>query len=422
MSVLRAISRVILGLTFLFSGFVKVIDPVGVGLIIEEYFKIAGFGSFPFFYQTMGVMLSGSEMLLGITVLLGLRMRLSCIVMFGYLSFFTVITFFLAIFNPISDCGCFGEAVKLTNWQTFYKNLVLMLFGIVLLLQRDKFIPIAPVKWEWIFTGGFAAFIAILSFYSFRNLPMIDFMEFKVGTNIRERLNFVSQKDDISFETTLIYSKNGRKYEFTIDNLPDSTYTFVDSKTKEVSRSRLRQPLDFAVTDDAGNYITDSLLSLKGPLFIAVSPFIETMRTGAIKRLSLFYDSVKARDYHFIMLTGSSQNNINIAVDENNIDFDIFSSDFKTLYALNRSNGGVVYMKDGVVISKWSSHSLPVKSIDKIVMEDPELMWARARIREHLSAEFTAFLLIVTLAVMRYIMRIVYKHKENNDNREEQES
>lgn len=135
MGLLRAISRVIIGLLFLFSGYVKVIDPVGGGLMMEEYFKIVGIDGWHNLFIVAGAFLSIAELLTGIAVLVGLKMKFFCRVAFVFLLFFTILTLLLAIFDPVADCGCFGEAIKLTNWETFFKNLVLLPFAILLNYQ-----------------------------------------------------------------------------------------------------------------------------------------------------------------------------------------------------------------------------------------------------------------------------------------------
>jgi triosephosphate isomerase len=409
MKFLRAISRVVIGVTFLLSGFVKIIDPVGIGLIIEEYMKVAGIDSWHFIAQTLGVALSGTEMLIGISLLVGIRMKIACRVSLFFISIFTILTLFLAIFNPVTDCGCFGEAIKLTNWQTFYKNIVFLFFAVLLYLQKDNFVPIAPARWEWGFAITYALLIVSLSLYSYRHLPMIDFMEFKVGTDIKGRLDFISESDTPVFETTLIYSKDGKRYEFSIENLPDSTYLFEDSRTKRVSRGSAH--MDFAVSDLNGNYITDSLLSVKGALFIATVPFIDKLGRRAIERVNRLYDTLSVRGVDLIVLSGSGLNSKDSLSNFNNLSPKIYNTDFKTLLTMNRSNGGVVYLYDATVISKWSTFDMPFDNIDNILGEDSELVSAKARIREQLSAEITAFMLLIIISMMRLICRILYIHK-----------
>jgi len=415
MNFLRAASRFIVGSVFLFSGFVKIIDPVGVGLIIEEYFKIIGVGNWHTFYLFIGAILSIAEMLLGIGILLGLRMKIMTRGALGFMVFFTILTFLLVLFNPITDCGCFGEAVKLTNLESFIKDLILLSLALVLYLQKDNFIPIAPIKWEWIFTAMFAVFIASLSVYSYRNLPMIDFMEFKIGTNIKERLDFTAESDLKKFETVLVYSKDGKKYEFSINEIPDSTYTFLDSKTVEKGKKETLIPMDFAISDNSGIYITDSLLSIKGPLFIATSPFAESLGRRRTARLNELYDSLTKRAVPMILLTGSSQQQNDLLIQKYNLGMPVYHSDYKALYTMNRSFGGVFYLYDATIISKWAVSDIPSENIDDILNEDPELIAANAKIGERLTLEFSIFILLLIIALMRYFMKIFYKHTHHEN-------
>lgn len=418
MNLLRALVRFLVGFVFLFSGFVKIIDPAGVGLIIEEYFKIVGLGNWHTFYILVGALLSITEMLLGIGILLGLRMKVMIKGALLLMGFFTLLTLYLALFNPITDCGCFGEAVKLTNWETFVKDVVLLLLVLFLFYQKDKFIPIAPPKWEWIFTALFATFLFTLSIYSYRNLPMIDFMEFKVGTNIRERLNFAAKNELQKFETILIYSKEGKEYKFSIDNIPDSTYSFIDSKTVEKSKSSALPPMDFAISNSENSYITDSILSIEGPLFIATSPFAEAIGKRRSKRLNQLYDSLSKREIPMILLTGSLAQMNDSLIKKHNLRMPVYHSDYKTLYTMNRSFGGVLFLYDATIISKWAVSQIPPKDIGDMLDEDPELIAAKAKIGEHLTLEFTIVFLLLIIALMRYFLKIFYKHTKDEDREE----
>jgi len=410
MKLLRAVSRLIIGLTFIFSGFVKIIDPVGAGLIVGEYFKIIGIDSLPLLYQIIGMALSGAELLLGISVLLGLRMKVSCKLALGFVSVFTLITLFLAIFNPIQECGCFGEALKLTNWQTFYKNIVLLVFALILYFQRNNFIPIAPKSWERGFVGVYALLIILLSIYSYRHLPLIDFMEYRVGTDIHEKLSMAENISEPTFGTILIYKKNGKVKTFLIDELPDSTWTFVDSKTKQVSSKALPAAINFAVSDREGNYVTDSLLSIEGKLFITSIPYFDRLSGPDLDKLRLINEKFKEKKINHIILTGSSFWLID-SLNRDSLDIEFFYADHKTLLAMNRSNGGLIYLNNATVTAKWSINDMPVDSFDSVINEDPELLAAKMRIKEQLAAEVAAIIILLLVVVMRYICRFAYTHK-----------
>ncbi|OFY38674.1 MAG: hypothetical protein A2X18_08320 [Bacteroidetes bacterium GWF2_40_14] len=410
MNMLRALARLIIGLTFIFSGFVKIIDPVGGGLIIGEYFKIIGIGSFPFLYQTMGVVLSATELLLGISVLLGLKMKISCKVVLAFMAGFTLLTLVLAIFNPIHECGCFGEALKLTNWQTFLKNVLLLIFALTLYFQRDNFVPIAPGNWEWGFLGVYAILVLILSLYSYKHLPLIDFMDYNVGTDIREKLSMSRGSEGPTLETTLIYKKEGKVKEFTINELPDSTWTFVDSRTKTTSSEPLEGVINFAISDREGNYVTDSLLAIDGPVFITSVPNFEKLTDSDIGKIKQINAKLKELDLKHLILSGSSFMMMD-SLNRDSIDIRIFYTDAKTLLTMNRSNGGLIYLNNAVVTAKWSINYLPMNSIGRLINEDPELIAAKSRIKEQLAAEIAAAIILLLIALMRYVCKFVYTHK-----------
>ncbi|HRT83686.1 MAG TPA: hypothetical protein P5523_03520 [Bacteroidales bacterium] len=414
MRFLRGFSRILLGLTFIFSGFTKIIDPVGVGLIFAEYFKIIGLAAAPVICQVMGIVLSSVELLLGISLLLGIRMKVITSVTLILVSFFTIITFFLAIFNPIHDCGCFGEAVKLTNWQSFYKNIILFICALIIYRQRDTFVPIAPNHWEWILVSLYALAVVTVSVRCYRHLPLIDFTDYKAGKDLRE--NFILQKNENQpvFETVLIYKKGNTIKEFSIENLPDSTWTFVDSRSKKVNNTAEPKSGTFAISDRNGEYITDSILSYKGALFITSIPYLERLDQKTIKKIVERDTHFKSMGIKHIILTGSSFE----SVDEifGNIDnLVVYYSDYKTLITLNRSNGGLVYLYDGQISAKWSMIDADRLNIESIIKEDPEIISAKKIIKERVTVEVFIALLLLVIFLMRLILRITYKPNLKKD-------
>ncbi len=409
MRILKVLPRVIIGLVFLFSGFVKLIDPVGIGLIFEEYLKIVGLGAFHTLALIMGVSLAIIEMLLGLTLLIQLRVRYSAIAALAFLSFFTLLTFFLAIFNPITDCGCFGEAIKLSNWQTFFKNIFLLALAVILFLQRRKIGSQADAATEWGVIALLATILLFFSIHSYRYLPMIDFMEYKPGTNLRVNVNYNERGDSPLFETLLIYSKEGKRYEFTVDNLPDSTYTFVDSKTKKVSKNDAIA--DFAISDNQGNYVTNSILSSNRKLFLISVPFPKHLKRGYAERFIKLKDAVEGSGGSLIILSGAGYySNELLEVSEK---IPVYYTDFKTLLTFNRSNGGAVYLHDGVIVSKWAYRKLPVKSVAGIMKNDSELISLTKRVWERLSIEFSIISLVIIIFLIRFVLKVTRRKTEN---------
>ena len=414
MKFVRAIARVITGLVFLLAGFLKLADPVGNGLVVSEYLKIIGLTDMRTFALIMGLILSIIEALIGISILLGLRMRVATKALLVFMVFFTLLTLYLALANPISDCGCFGEAFKLTHWETFIKNIALLVASLIIYYQRGKFIPVAPPAWEWGTVVLYTMLLGGTGIYAINHLPLVDFTPFHTGTDLNEELARIRDPRRAEFITELIYEKEGKREKFSIDEIPDSTWTFIDSKTVPASVERFPSLTDFAVSDSYGNYVTDSLLSLER-VFITVIPYIDRLSASHYTSLKLIHNKIGDSTTPHIVLCGASgeiADSIKRAV---GIDCDVYYTDFKTLIALNRSNGGVVYMAGGVIGAKWSMMDftkLATSSggISDIENADAELLSAERRIKETLIAEISILFILMLIVVMRFIFRFAYKH------------
>lgn len=420
MKLLRAIARFLIGITFLFSGLMKLIDPVGTALKTGEYIGIAGAEPWASIYVVFAVLLSSVELLMGFALLLGLRMKFFSHLVLFFISFFTILTFYIALFNPVSDCGCFGEALQLSNWETFLKNLVLLALVIVIFFQKQKFTPVLPERWEWILSIAFFVLFVSFSVYSYRHLPQVDLMEYRAGSDLREMSGLYGSNTSKTPETILIYMKDGVEYEFSIDNLPDSSYIFVDSKT--VGVENLMVKAGFAISDSSG-YVTDSILNIRGAVFLISVPFVDYLSANRTSIISEFCDSLKVKSLPFFFVTGSGRETVEKWAAENEFLHSIYYGDYKMLFTLNRSFGGLTYIHDGIITSKWSRVDLPFETIDDILNEDPEVVAAEEVIKQNLFIEFLFILLLVVAAVLRFFFRLFYKHNHNiYENREEQES
>lgn len=409
MTFLKLISRFVIGFLFLFSGYVKLIDPVGGGLIIGEYFKIVGIVGWSWLYPIISITLSIAEMLIGTALLVRLRVKNASILAFYLFLFFTLVTLYLLIFDPIADCGCFGEAIKLSNLQSFVKNILLLPFVILLFIMRDKIKPATNIKLERYLLLFFLVIYGSLAIYSYRNLPLIDFMEYKTGTSLVAELSEEEKSDDPRFETILIYTKGGKEYQFTLDQIPDSTYTFVDSKSYEINKGSQLTTNKFAVSEFDGEYITDSLLSIKGPLFVLSTPFAHSMSKRAIKRAANVYNTLSNANIPILFLSGSSKEESERLIKGDKLAIPLYHADFKTLFSLNRSFGGVTYINNGSIIAKWSSTGFPINKIDSIIKEDPELIAAKRSIKERLSFEILTMALVIIIALVRFSIGVINK-------------
>ena len=227
------VCRFLLAASFIFSGFVKAVDPLGFQYKIQDYLTAFGVISwFPSFFPLLGgIILSAIEFSIGIFLFFGIKKTISTTLALVLMIFMTPLTLYLAIFDPVSDCGCFGDAWVLTNWETFAKNIVLLLAAIVTFQWRKMLIRFVTRKMEWLISLYTIFFVFTLSFYCLDRLPVLDFRPYKIGKNILEGMTMPEGAKPSVYESIFILEKNGEKKEFTLDNYPDSTWTFVDTRT-----------------------------------------------------------------------------------------------------------------------------------------------------------------------------------------------
>jgi uncharacterized membrane protein YphA (DoxX/SURF4 family) len=231
-----SICRFLLAGVFIFSGFIKANDPYGTAYKIQDYLEAWGFQHLiPDAFPYLGAMAMGVfEFALGFYMLFGIHRRITPTLMLAVMSFMTPLTLWLAIANPISDCGCFGDAVKLTNWETFWKNIVLLIAAIsVFKWRKTGIVKLVSEKVDWLVALYGVVFIIIYTLYCIRELPVFDFRPYHIGADIRKGMEIPEGEKPTTYETTFIYAKDGVEKEFTIDNFPsDTTWTFLDSKTR----------------------------------------------------------------------------------------------------------------------------------------------------------------------------------------------
>ncbi len=232
MKVLRNFSRLLVGLIFIFSGFVKVVDPLGSAYKFIDYFEAMHLNFLGGAALALAIIMSVAELVIGIALVFNLVPKLASWGVLLFMGFFTPLTLWLAIANPVSDCGCFGDALILTNWQTFYKNLIILAFVAIIFLARKKYKPAYNPFFQWTLGILFTISAVLVSVYCLRNLPIIDFRPYHIGASIPEGMSVPEdqlQNKDI-YKSTFIYEKDGKQQEFTPENLPDSTWKFVDAK------------------------------------------------------------------------------------------------------------------------------------------------------------------------------------------------
>lgn len=354
--------RFLLAGVFIFSGFVKAIDPLGTLYKIQDYLLAFGWGDVfpePLLFL-LSVLLACVEFCLGTYLFFGIRRRITPRLILLMMSLMTPLTFWLAIDDPISDCGCFGDAVVLTNWETFWKNVVLLVASISVFKWRKCVFPLITVRFDWLIALYSWVYIIVMTIYCSWSLPIFDFRPYHIGADIPKGMEIPEGAKPTVFETRFILSKDGEEKEFTLEDYPDSTWTFVDSRTILKEKGYEPPIHDFSIIrNDDGEDITDAVLANEDYTFLLVAHQLAQADDSSIDLINELYDYSVANGYEFYGLTSSSDIDVLKWQDRTGAEYPFASMDNITLKTMIRSNPGLILLKDGVVINKWSSNNLP---------------------------------------------------------------
>lgn len=356
------IARIIFGLVFLFSGFVKAVDPLGTAYKISDYLEAFSLTSLDFLAFPASLLLIATEFTIGFNILFNVHLKASTWVASLFMLVMTPVTLYLAISNPISDCGCFGDAIVMTNWQTFYKNVVLCIILAIIAILQNHTRPWLSNWGAWIVTLLPILISFGISIYCYNLLPIIDFRPYKIGNNIIEGMQIPEDAPLDKYETTFFYEKDGIEQAFTLDNYPaeDSTWTFVRQESKLIEQGFVPPIHDFSIITEDGD-ITDLVLEDAGYTLLVISHKVEKASTKNIKCVKSTIENAKKAGAKVIWLTSSYSDDIEKFKSEYGINDTFGATDDITLKTIVRSNPGLVLIKDATVIEKWHHNSLPTK-------------------------------------------------------------
>jgi len=366
MKIINYISRILVGVTFLFSGTVKAIDPLGSVYKFQDYFSAFNMGFLNDLSLILAIILCSLEFLAGFSVLFNIGFRTGIWTVILLMILFTPLTLVLALTNPVSDCGCFGDAVHLTNWQTFSKNIILLIPAVWLFINRNKIAASEGAARGWtLLSIAWICFLAFI-FYNLRYLPVIDFLPYKTGTYIPDGMILPEGKSPDKYETTFIYEKNGEKKEFSLANYPagDTSWKFVDQKSVLVSKGYEPPIHDFILTSMNGDDITQQILSSKNYTMLMVARKIEEIDPELMSKGYETGRFSKNNSIDFYLLISSPLLGVDEADGEANINIDgidICYVDETTLKTMVRSDPGYLLLKEGTILHKWSWANLPDK-------------------------------------------------------------
>lgn len=356
------ICRFILAVTFIFSGYVKAIDPLGTLYKLKDYAAAMALNDIlpDWALVIVAIALGALEFSLGVFMLFAVRRHMVSKLTLALMSVMTALTVWIYIADPVKDCGCFGDALKLTNGETLLKNIVLIACATLVAWRPVDMARFISRTNQWIVRYYTITYIVVTSVYCLYTLPIFDFRPYRVGTNIKQGMEIPEGAEQPEFESTFILRKNGVTREFTLDNYPDSTWEYVDTKTVQTKKGYEPPIHDFAITtNDTGEDITEQVLTKKGYTFLLVSPRLAVADDSNFGDIDQIYEYAEENGVDFLCLTASTNEDIERWRDLTGAEYTFCNADETTLKTMIRSNPGLILLKDGTIIGKWSHNALP---------------------------------------------------------------
>lgn len=348
--------RLIVGGLFIFSGLIKVNDPVGTSIKFEEYFDVFSYDIAPFFAYLkdislpLAVVLVVLEVVLGVMLILGVKLRLTVVLLSLMILFFTFLTFYSAYFNKVTDCGCFGDAIKLTPWESFYKDIFLLLLIAALFIFRKD---LRDTRSTWLKGAALLSLVLslVLAIVAIRNLPFIDFRAYKEGVHIPSAMQ-PSQPLQYSY----IMRKDGQEAVF--DQYPtDDSYEFVDMQLK--NPEALPKISDFSIWNEQGDF-TEAVFS--GKKLVVLISNVSKMSEQGFARMTSLIQSLEGTDIEPIVVAASSEDQIKALLAQHGWGIQYFMGDATVVKTIIRSNPGIMLLREGTVIKKYHHNNTPTIS------------------------------------------------------------
>jgi uncharacterized membrane protein YphA (DoxX/SURF4 family) len=374
MKTILTLSRWIFGLVFIFSGFVKGIDPWGLEYKLADYFQTLGLGSLSFLAPIFSYILPFAEFFVGAAMLLCVRIRLTSLLGLIFMAFFTPFTLYIAIWNPVTDCGCFGDALVITNWETFYKNILLSAMVILIFLKRSSIEPILLGKWRHhrlaIITTVYLGFVI----WSYRHDPVIDFRPYKVGVNIPQSMKIPAGAQTDVYKNSFFYRN---KQTNAVKQFTDTDYPWQDTlnwKFESMGQSVLIQkgytpPIhDFQIRTAPGDDVTSFFFADDKPTFFLVAA---NLTKSSLKRqddLNQLAGWARVSGYKFVCLTSTTGQRLEDFKKVANPAYEFLFGDEVTLKTIVRGNPGLLYLRSGTIHGKWHFNDIPtVEEMTRLV-------------------------------------------------------
>lgn len=414
MRLVKNLCRIIVGIVFIYSGFVKVIDPLGSDYKFTDYFNAFGMGWMNATTLFFSFALSLVEFLIGIALLFNLWVSRMAWGSLLFMAFFTPLTLVLALTNPVSDCGCFGDAMILTNWQTFWKNIILLLLAIMIFMYRKEYKSSLPLVGQFSFLALAGAGMLCLSVYCYRHLPVLDFRPYAVGKNITEGMRLPEGAEPDQYEVTLKYKnkQTGEVQSFTEENYPwqdTLNWEYESSSERLVKKGYITPIHDLVIEHPTLGNITEEILEDDNHTILAVAYNLtqsDVQYQPAINRLAEY---AQEKGIRFYGLTSSSERDIETYKKRYHVPYEFCTADEIQLKTMIRSNPGVIILREGTILDKWAGKDVP----DVKELQDTDLTAYCVYSREQMQRIYLVYSIIL-LFFVAYLLIPRRKGKRNN--------
>lgn len=414
MRLVKNLCRIIVGIVFIYSGFVKGIDPLGSDYKFTDYFNAFGMGWMNATTLFFSFALSLAEFLIGTALLFNLWVSRMAWGSLLFMAFFTPLTLVLALTNPVSDCGCFGDAMILTNWQTFWKNIILFLLAIMIFVYRKEYKSSLSLMGQFSFLTLAGAGMLCLSIYCYRHLPVLDFRPYAVGKNITEGMRLPEGAKPDQYEVTLKYKnkQTGEIRSFTEENYPwqdTLNWEYESSSERLVKKGYITPIHDLVIEHPTLGNITEEILEDDNHTILAVAYNLnqsDTQYQPAINRLAEY---AREKGIRFYGLTSSTERDIEAYKKRNHVPYEFCTADEIQLKTMIRSNPGVIILREGTILDKWAGKDVP----DVKELQDTDLTAYCVYSREQMQRIYLVYSIIL-LFFVAYLLIPRKKGKRNN--------
>ena len=414
MRLVKNLCRIIVGIVFIYSGFVKGIDPLGSDYKFTDYFNAFGMGWMNATTLFFSFALSLAEFLIGTALLFNLWVSRMAWGSLLFMAFFTPLTLVLALTNPVSDCGCFGDAMILTNWQTFWKNIILFLLAIMIFVYRKEYKSSLSLMGQFSFLTLAGAGMLCLSIYCYRHLPVLDFRPYAVGKNITEGMRLPEGAKPDQYEVTLKYKnkQTGEIRSFTEENYPwqdTLNWEYESSSERLVKKGYITPIHDLVIEHPTLGNITEEILEDDNHTILAVAYNLnqsDTQYQPAINRLAEY---AREKGIRFYGLTSSTERDIEAYKKRNHVPYEFCTADELQLKTMIRSNPGVIILREGTILDKWAGKDVP----DVKELQDTDLTAYCVYSREQMQRIYLVYSIIL-LFFVAYLLIPRRKGKRNN--------